>query len=211
MLFEAHDLSVCAGAKLLLRGVHFSLNSGELVALRGPSGCGKSTLLRALCALDDCSGEILLEGRTAGEWTYPLFRRRVLLLEQRPLLFEETIEANLRRPFAYRSSERKFSAARAKELMARLGLGEVAFDFAARQLSQGQQQRVALVRALLLEPKVVLLDEPSSALDAESCGTFEQLLRDEAQNGLAVLVVTHDAAQAARCCGREIDVTQWSV
>ena len=93
--------------------------------------------------------------------------------------------------------------------MTRLGLHDVAFDFAARRLSQGQQQRLALVRALLLAPRVLLLDEPTSALDADSAIAVEELLCHEARRGLAVLMITHDAAQAARCCQRTIDVAQW--
>lgn len=208
-LFETRNLSVAAGTRVLLRGVSFPLQSGELIALRGPSGFGKTTLLRALCALDDCEGQVLLEGRAPQEWGYPEFRRRVILVEQRAVLFEATIEANLRRPFAYRANGAEFSAERAHELMARLGLSEVAFDFAARRLSQGQQQRLALVRALLLQPRVLLLDEPSSALDAESVEAMEAVIRDETRSGLAALIVTHDAAQAARWADREIDATQW--
>ncbi len=208
-LFKARNLTIAAGTRILLRDVSFSLQSGELIALRGPSGLGKTTLLRALCALDDCDGQVLLEGRTPGDWGYPEFRRRVIWVEQRAVLFESSIEANLRRPFAYRANEAEFSVERARELMARLGLGEIAFNFAARRLSQGQQQRLALLRALLLSPRVLLLDEPSSALDAASVEAMEAVIRDETRSGLAALIVTHDAAQAARWADREIDVTQW--
>ena len=209
-LFAARDLTIVAGVRTLLRGVNFSLQPGELVALRGPSGYGKTTLMRALCALDDCAaGEISLEGRVPHEWGYPEFRRRVILVEQRPVLFEASVETNLRRPFAYRTAPHAFDENRARELMARLRLSEVAFDFAARKLSQGQQQRLAIVRALLLAPRVLLLDEPSSALDADSMQCVEELIRAEAQKGLAALIVTHDAAQAARWASRVLDATQW--
>ena len=154
-LFVARNVGVAAGGQALLCGVNLELKAGELVALTGPSGCGKTTLLRALCGLDDATdGEVKLETQTPAQWGYPEFRRRVLLVDQRPILFDATLETNLRRPFAYRSAGREFPLERAVALLKRVGLDASRLSQNARSLSIGQQQRASLVRALLLEPSV---------------------------------------------------------
>ena len=208
-LLELRDVSIAAGGKTLLNNVNLQLHRGEIVALCGPSGLGKTTLLRATAGLDDATGgAVFLEDKTPAEWTYPLFRRHVILVEQRPVVFDNSIEENLRRPFQYRSAEAEFSEERARDLTARLQLPND-WQQNARTLSQGQQQRLGLVRALLLRPKVLLLDEPTSALDTEAAQIVETLLREEAKNGLAMLIVTHDRAQAARLCNRLCEAGDW--
>lgn len=207
-LLELSDVSVAAGGKTLLHGVNLTLKQGEIVALCGPSGLGKTTLLRAIAGLDDTVlGTMLLEQKSPEEWTYPVFRRRVIFVEQRPVVFDCSLEENLRRPFSYRSATFPYPIERAHELCARLQLPESSQN--ARTLSQGQQQRLGLVRSLLLKPQVLLLDEPTSALDEKSVQIVEELLHDEAKNGLAMLIVTHDRAQASRLCQRICDVTEW--
>ena len=211
-LFTVRDLGIAAGGQDLLAGINLDLHPGELVALTGPSGCGKTTLLRALCALDNpTAGTVKLEGQTPQALGYPEFRRRVLLVDQRPILFDATLEANLRRPFSYRSAGGDFPSQRARELLERVGLGAARLTQNARSLSIGQQQRASLVRALLLEPKLFLLDEPTSALDGEAVSEVELLIRQDLQaRGAAALVVTHSRAQAQTWCDREIDVTAWA-
>ena len=210
-LLALRNLSVAAGGQRLLEGVSFELQAGELVALVGPSGCGKTTLLRALCALDDATaGEVKLRGRAAREWGWAEFRRRVLLVDQRPVLFDDSLEANLRRPFGYRSARAAFSRERAAALLERVGVGAQRLSQNARSLSIGQQQRASLVRALLLEPDVFLLDEPTSALDGQAIVEVEALIGEELRaRGAAALVVTHSRAQAQNWCDREIDVAHW--
>lgn len=208
-LLELRDVSIAVAGKTLLHGVNLTLQRGEIVALCGPSGLGKTTLLRAMAGLDNVqSGTILLDEKSPEEWTYPLFRRRVIWVEQRPVVFDCSLEENLRRPFQYRSAEFAFPEARARTLTARLQLPDD-WQQKARTLSQGQQQRLSLVRALLLRPAVLLLDEPTSALDSEAAQLVETLLREEAQNGLAMLIVTHDRAQAARFCDRLCQASEW--
>lgn len=208
-LLELREVAVGAGGKTLLHGVNLRLERGEIVGLYGASGCGKTSLLRVMAGLDDAlSGTVFLEKLTPDNWTYPLFRRRVIYVEQRPILFDGTIEENLQRPFCYRSTTHAFPSERAAQLLKQLQLPHDQSQNA-RTLSQGQQQRLALIRALLLSPPVLLLDEPTSALDAESINVVETLLQAEVQNGLAILMVTHDRAQAARLCHRIYETGDW--
>lgn len=194
---------------MLLSGVSLALNRGERVACVGPSGAGKTSLLRVLCGLDDsATGTIYLDGKTPSQWGWPAFRRRVCLVGQRPVLFEGTVAENLRRPFDYHSGcESVFPAARAAELMDALLLGRDCLEQHARVLSVGQQQRLCLIRALLLAPDVLLLDEPTSALDLYATQAVEATLSAECQTrGLCLFVVTHNERQASDWCERQIDV-----
>ncbi len=208
VVLSVRGMSVRAGGVPLLDGVTFDLRRGEIVALVGPSGCGKSTLLRAVSGLSDASGgEVLLGGRAGSDADQPEFRRAMPLLAQTPVMLPGTVRENLARPFAYAAARREFPAERAVALLDRLHVGGERLDQAAETLSVGQQQRVALVRALLLEPRALLLDEPTSALDRAAAESVETVLREEADAGrIAALVVTHDAAQAERLADRTIDL-----
>lgn len=201
-----------ANGTILLQNADFSLCAGELVALTGPSGCGKTSLLRVICGLDDASkgdGQILLQNKTAARWGWPTFRRNMILVGQRPTAMYETVGETLRRSFAYRTNRGKmFSEREAREMLVALGLEDVDLGQNARTLSVGQQQRLCLVRALLLEPLVLLLDEPTSALDADATRRVETQIRDKAERrGLAALVVTHSDRQAREWCDRILDLS----
>lgn len=202
--------SVCvrAGTARLLSGLDFSVRPGRRVALRGPSGCGKTTLLRGLAGLIDLhGGAVSLDGRGPAEWGWPVWRRRVVLLAQKPVTLPGSVEANLRRPFAYHSAGGcVFPGSRARAMLGRLGVEAHRWGQEASSLSVGQQQRLALVRALLADPGVLLLDEPTSALDPEALQSVEDLLAERCEAGLACLVVTHDRAQIERWCHRHVDL-----
>jgi len=208
-LLDVRDLAVTGGPHRLLEGLSFQLASGDRLAITGPSGCGKSTLLRALAGLDDpAAGEIHFNGRGREAWGWPQFRRQVVLVDQRPVLLNETVGANLCRPFAYRTSDNNpFPEERARQLLDEFKVGASRFDQDARTLSVGQQQRVCLIRALLLSPAVLLMDEPTSALDEEAIQEVEQrILTECSERKMAALIVTHDGGQARRWCERHIDL-----
>lgn len=202
-----------AGGRLLLAGFSLELRAGECVALAGSSGLGKTRLLRAVAGLDDpAAGEVLLQGSTPASMGWPRFRRRVLLVAQRPVMIEGSLLGNLRRPFTYKDAPTPFPKKRARALLRELLLPGKYWRQSSGTLSLGQQQRVALVRALLLEPEVLLLDEPTSALDEEATGCVEALLQQECEGrGMAVLLVSHNRAQAARLCGRRIDLESYAL
>ena len=140
---------------------------------------------------------------------WPEFRRRVVLVQQTPALLEGTVEANLRRPWLYCAATDGFPEQRARSWLSLLQLDERVWTQNARSLSVGQQQRVSLVRALLIAPEVVLLDEPTSALDAAAAEAVRALvLAQVEQGGLAVLLVTHDRALAAAWGARLVDLRE---
>jgi putative ABC transport system ATP-binding protein len=195
----------------LIAGLDLELAVGEFVGLRGPSGCGKTTLLRAVCWLDDpVTGEVTY--RHGAAYEMPAYRRQVVYVQQVPALLDGTVADNLRRPFNYMISRSSFPEKRAAELLDILLVGAERMSQQARSLSEGQKQRVNLIRALLLEPEILLLDEPTSALDEDAATAVGKVLsaaRDKRK--LSALVVLHDAAQADRLCNRIIDLKPFLV
>lgn len=211
-MLDLSGLSVSAGGRVLVSGIGITLEKGEMVALCGPSGCGKTSLLRAVAGLDDLAGgQVLLNGSTPGGIGWPLFRRRVVLVDQRPVLLPGTVRDNLALPFTYSvSSGTPFPDEEARSLLETFGVTRERFAQEARTLSQGQQQRVCLARAFLLKPEVLLLDEPTSALDPEAVSSVENSLVSETRRrGLSALIVTHDREQARRLCDRTVDLADY--
>lgn len=205
-VLQLSGLAVAAGGRVLLAGIELALDPGECVGLTGPSGLGKSSLLRAVAGLvDPAAGQVLLRGKPAGQGGWPAFRRQVVLLAQKPSLLPGDVAGNLARPFQYASGRGAFPEEQARAGLARLGLQEDCWRQEAGSLSVGEQQRVCLLRALLVQPAVLLLDEPSSALDPESVEAIAAMVDEERRaRGLAMLLVSHDAALRARLCTREL-------
>ena len=209
ILFETNALAVAIGGGVLFEDVSLALHCGEVAGLLGPSGCGKSTLLRCLAGLiDPAAGTISLQGKPLADWAMPDYRRQVLLLGQSPALIDDTVEANLRLPYAYEAnSDLVYNPAATAALLERLGVDPSRLSQLARSLSLGQQQRVCLVRALLLEPTVILMDEPTSALDAASVDAVETLLAElVAERNIAAIVVSHDSHQLQRIAHHQFDL-----
>ncbi len=217
-LLSVSNLAVRAGDATLVEGFGVDLSPGELVGVSGPSGCGKTTLLRAIAALDDPStGEVHLQGRTPEEIGYPLFRRNVNFLHQQPVLLDDTVQGNLALVFRYESArhgepseQTEFDESATQELLREMRIEESRYDQDAHSLSVGQQQRVCLVRSLLMSPKVLLLDEPTSSLDAAAADAVAGVLRRFAdQRGLSALIVAHDVARLEGVLDRVIDLQQY--
>jgi len=193
----------------LIAGLSLGVQPREAVGLRGPSGCGKTTLLRSIVGLiDPLGGEITLDGMSPEEWGWPNYRCRVMLVPQRPVVWEGTVLDNLFRPRVFRSSRMSYGQDEAISLLEQVGLAEQCRR-EATQLSEGERQRLCLVRALLMRPEYLLLDEPSSALDEGSTLRIETVLRQrmQADPGMGLLLATHDAALAGRLCSRVVDLT----
>lgn len=184
---------------LVLRGIDLSIRRGECAFLVGPSGSGKSTLLSILgCVLSPDEGRLVLLGEDVSHWTpreRTRFRReRIGFVFQRFHLFNGlTALENVRVPLDLLGRPTREAAAEAAQLLESVGLAEK-LKSRITQLSIGQRQRVAVARALAGEPDLILADEPTASLDAESGLNATQLLRDlSRQRGKTVIVVTHDS------------------
>jgi putative ABC transport system ATP-binding protein len=197
---EARELTLVRGGRRILDGASMRVRPGEAVAIEGPSGSGKSSFARALATLvEPDSGAVLLDGRDARELASTAYRKRVAFLAQQPAMFAGTVRENLDAGPSLRG--RTLNDARALELVRAVALDESFLQREARSLSGGEKQRVALARALANEPEVLLLDEPTAALDPVAGELIVALVRQLAKGGLSVVMVTHVAAHAAALGG----------
>lgn len=193
-------------SRWLFRDVSLSVNAGEDVAVVGPTGSGKTLLLRSLALLDPVdAGQILWRGEPISSSNVPSFRSRVIYLHQRTALLPGSVEANLRHPFTLRvRRDKSFDRDRTVSLLAETGRNAEFLSRSDRDLSGGERQIVAIVRALQLDPAVLLLDEPTTALDPETTGTIEALVRRwrSASAERSAVWVSHDADQIRRVTRR---------
>jgi ABC-type iron transport system FetAB ATPase subunit len=170
----------------------FDVHAGECIAIQGPSGAGKSVLLRMLADLDPHDGAALLDGRAASSMSAPDWRAAVVYQAAEPAWWEATAGAH------FATADRAF----VDSTLAALGLSPTLLDTEIERLSTGERQRLALVRSLARRPRVLLLDEPTAALDPDAVARVETLLRDRLADGMAVLIVTHAMEQARRLARR---------
>ncbi|MBJ7472335.1 MAG: phosphate ABC transporter ATP-binding protein [Solirubrobacteraceae bacterium] len=203
------NLTVSYAGSPAVKGVTLPIRDQEVLALIGPSGCGKSTLLRTLNRLTELTpgasytGLIALDGADVRGLPVTDLRRRVSMVFQQPNPFPMSIFDNVAyaiREQSKRAPGRAALAPRVESALKRAGLwDEVAHDLdrPALRLSGGQQQRLCIARALAVEPEVMLMDEPCSALDPKSTMVIEELIRD-LRKSLAVVIVTHNLQQARR-------------
>lgn len=176
----------------VLRGLSLHIGRGESVLIRGVSGCGKSTLLRVIARLEALQqGTISLDGADIRGIEPTVYRRRVAYLQQIPVMIEGSVRDNLLLAFRYAGE----TPPKDVELRARLEeveLADLRLDASAAELSVGQQQRLALLRLLAMQPELLLLDEPTAALDAESAALLlRAITRQHDAHRLSMLIVAH--------------------
>jgi phosphate transport system ATP-binding protein len=206
---RTEELSVAYGSKLAVNRVSLEVCQGEVLALIGPSGCGKTTLLRSLNRLVDQtptvarSGRILLDDADADYLDVTMLRRKVGMVFQQPNPFPMSIFDNiaygLRERGSKRPGRRQLEPA-VEQALTRAGLWDEVKDSlsgAALRLSGGQQQRLCIARSLAVNPEVLLLDEPCSALDPISTAVIEELIL-RLRSDVAIVIVTHNLQQAQR-------------
>lgn len=197
------------GADWLIRDISFTVSPGERIALLGSTGAGKSVLLRALALLDPLdAGAIAWSGAPVLGDRVPAYRTRVIYLHQRPALFDGDVDSNLACPYTLQShAGRRFDRERTLAHLEQLGRTPEFLAKPSRDLSGGESQIVALLRALQLDPAVLLLDEPTAALDSVAAEAVEQLLERWFADGRGertLVWVSHDPRQAERIAERRL-------
>ncbi len=224
-IIKTENIDVSFGSLHVLKGVSLTVEPKEVVCLIGPSGAGKSTFLRTLNRLEKFdTGKIfvddkLLDQYDNGKHTYamPKHERAQVLLEmgmvfQRFNLFphKTVLENVMIAPIHVRKVSRAEAKERALDLLARVGLADKVNEYP-NKLSGGQQQRVAIARALAMEPKIMLFDEPTSALDPELVGEVLSVMKKLAEDGMTMIVVTHEMGFAREVANRVIFMESGSI
>jgi polar amino acid transport system ATP-binding protein len=202
----------------VLRGVDLDVERGEVVVILGPSGSGKTTFLRCINHLEKIDGgRITVNGHLMGylerngnlveqkERLVARQRAEIGMVFQRFNLFPHmtALENVIEAPIRVKGRDRTTALARGRELLAKVGLAEKA-DVYPHQLSGGQQQRVAIARALAMDPALMLFDEPTSALDPELVGEVLKAMRQLAEEGMTMIVVTHEVGFAREVAHRAV-------
>lgn len=189
------DVSLLAREVTILDHVTLSLVAGAPTMLVGPNGSGKSSLMRvAMGLVSPSGGRVTYGGRT----DIPLVRRAIVF--QRPVMLRRSAAGNLTYALAAAGTPRTERAAAAQELLDRVGLGALG-DRPARRMSGGEQQRLAIARALAKEPEILFLDEPTASLDPAATKATEDIIAGIAARGIKIVMATHDLGEARRLGG----------
>lgn len=204
-LLELSNISYVANDKSIIRDVSLSVNQGDYITIVGPSGSGKSTLLK-LCSdlISPTSGTITYDGRPLMAIDPESYRKEVGYCFQRPYLFAKTVRRNILFPYDIRGM--KPDMERIKYLF---GLLHMPMEYIERrndELSGGEMQRICLIRSLIFEPKVLLLDEVTSALDSVNTSIVEQVIDELHNKGMTIVSITHSEEQSLRKANRRITI-----
>ena len=201
---KIRNLKKSFGKNKVLNGINFELAEGERVVVLGPSGSGKSTFLRCINWMEEpTSGEIIMDGELVTAKNIRKIRRNLgMVFQHFNLINNLTVMENLTlAPVKLHLMSRDAAEKRAMELLRHIGLPAKAGAYPA-SLSGGQKQRVAIIRAMMLNPEVLLFDEPTSALDPESIGDVLSLIRELAERGMTIMIVTHEMSFAKEIATR---------
>lgn len=206
VLIKVENLSKSFGENVILKNVNMQIEKGEVIAIIGPSGCGKSTFIRTLNQLEELTaGTIYLDGEDITKKGVDIddVRRRVGMVFQHFNLFPHlTIKKNLTlAPVKLGLMTQADADVKAMELLTRVGLADKA-DSYPDSLSGGQKQRIAIARTLAMNPEVILFDEPTSALDPEMVKEVLSLMKELADDGMTMVVVTHEMGFAREVADR---------
>lgn len=208
-ILEIKHLKKSYGQNEVLKDISLTVHSGEVISIIGSSGSGKSTFLRSINLFEEPSGgEILYRGENVLEENYNLthYREKLGMVFQSFNLFENlnVLENTIVAQTTVLKRERAEAEKIAKENLEKVGMGQLYWQAKPKQLSGGQKQRVAIARALSMNPDAILFDEPTSALDPEMVGEVLKIMKDLAQDGLTMIVVTHEMEFARDVSNRVI-------
>ena len=205
-MIDVINLKKSFGDVEVLKGINMTINKGDIVAIIGPSGSGKSTFLRCLnCMEDPTSGQIIFNGVDIADMKVDIniHRRKMGMVFQHFNLFNNktVLENIMLAPVELKLMTKDEASKKADELLARVGLPDKANAYP-DMLSGGQKQRIAIARSLAMNPDVMLFDEPTSALDPEMVGEVLELMKELAQSGMTMVVVTHEMGFAREVATR---------
>ena len=206
VLIQVKELKKAFGSNQVLDGITTDICQGEVVAIIGPSGSGKSTFLRSLNLLEvPTGGQILFEGTDITDPKVDINRHRQkigMVFQQFNLFPHKTVKQNIMlAPVELKLMTKEEASKKADELLTRVGLPDKASAYP-DMLSGGQKQRIAIARSLAMNPDVMLFDEPTSALDPEMVGEVLELMKELAQSGMTMVVVTHEMGFAREVATR---------
>ena len=209
-LLELSNISYAVKDKTIIRNVSLAVNEGDYLTIVGPSGSGKSTLLK-LCSdlISPTLGSITYNGRNLTAIEPESYRKEVGYCFQRPYLFAKTVRRNILFPYDIRGM--KPDMERIKLLFDLLHIPMEYFERHNGELSGGEMQRICLIRSLIFEPKVLLLDEVTSALDSVNAAIVEQVIDELYKNGITIVSITHNEEQSLRSANRRITIIDGSI
>ena len=207
-IIEFREVDKFFGDFQVLEDINFSVDEGEVVVVIGPSGSGKSTLLRCINGLEEISsGELIVDRMHVGDDKTNLNKLRTeigMVFQQFNLYPHMTVAENIKlAPVKVKGVSKSEADERCERLLERVGIPEQANKYP-ESLSGGQQQRVAIARGLAMEPKIMLFDEPTSALDPEMIKEVLDVMRGLAEDGMTMVVVTHEMGFARRVADRVV-------
>ena len=212
---SARNLNLYYGENHALKDINMDIKKNAVTALIGPSGCGKSTFLRSLNLLEEpTSGVITFEGTDITDKSVDInkMRQKIGMVFQQFNLFPNyTVKGNIMlAPVQTGLMNKEEASKRADELLMRVGLSDKADTYPA-MLSGGQKQRIAIARALAMNPDVMLFDEPTSALDPEMVGEVLEIMKELAQDGMTMVVVTHEMGFAREVASRVMFINEGQI
>lgn len=212
-IIRIKDLKKQFGKNKVLKGIDFDLKASERVVVLGPSGSGKSTFLRCINRMEEpTSGEIYFENTLITDKNIQKMRQAIgMVFQHFNLINNLTVMENLTlAPVKLKLMNREAAEKKARGLLRHIDLLDKAESFPA-SLSGGQKQRIAIIRAMMMEPKVLLFDEPTSALDPESIGDVLDLIREVADGGMTIMIVTHEMSFAKEIATRVVFIDEGKI
>lgn len=206
-MLEIKNLKKQFGKKKVLNGINLKVNKGDIIGIIGPSGCGKSTLLRCINLLEKPdSGQVIFEGDDLTDnKTFHETRRKIGMVFQQFNLFEhmKVIDNIIFAPVKLKLMTKEEAIKRAEELLNEIDLLDLKDSYPSR-ISGGQKQRVAIIRTMIMNPEIILFDEPTSALDPEMIGEVTNLMRKIANEGMTMLIVSHEMNFIKNFCNKVV-------
>lgn len=213
-MLEVKDLKKNFGEKKVLKGINININKGDIIGIIGPSGCGKSTFLRCLNLLEKpTSGKIILDDDDiVDNNNLEKIRRRVGMVFQQFNLFENmtVLENIILAPTLLKMLNKEEATKEAMTLLDKINLKDKANNYP-HELSGGQKQRVAIIRTLIMKCDIILFDEPTSALDPEMIGEVTELMRQIAEEGMTMIIVSHEINFIKNFCSRVVFMSEGKI